>query len=263
MAKSFFNGINLQNQRITNLASPSASTDATNKQYVDNLVNGLDWKESVEAATTTNGTLATAFEADQVIDGYTLVAGDRILLKNQSDAEENGIYTVEVTGAPSRAADGLTGELTSNATVRVNQGTVNGDTAWTLTTNDPITVGTTEQTWVRSDAGTPYDAGAGLALSSGTFSVVAGSGIIADGSSTRIDPSVVSRHYATAIGNGSDTTITVTHNLGTRDVTVTLYAASGSYEEAETDIAHATTNTVTLTFASAPASGAWRVVVMG
>lgn len=260
--RKFFNGIDLQNNRAVNMASPSSSTDGTNKSYVDNLVNGLIWKAAVQAATTTNGTLASAYANGQVIDGYTLVTNDRILLKNQTAGAENGIYTVNGSGAPSRAADGTTGELTTNATVRVNNGSVNVDTAWSLTTIGTITVGTTSQTWVRSDSGTPYTAGNGLTLSSNIFSVVAGSGIIADGTSTRIDTSVVTRKFAVAVGDGSSTAITVTHNLATRDVSVTLYDAS-TFDEVETDINHATTNTVTLTFAAAPASNAFRCLVLG
>jgi hypothetical protein len=88
------NGLNLQSQRITSLADPSVATDATTKQYVDNLVNGLTWKEEVRVATTANGTLATAFANGQTVDGVALVTGDRILLKNQTTATENGIYVV-------------------------------------------------------------------------------------------------------------------------------------------------------------------------
>lgn len=262
MARKFFTSIDLQNNRAINVASPSSTTDAVNKQYVDNLVNGLTWKQAVEVATTTNGTLSTAYAAGQVIDGYTLTTNDRILIKNQTTASENGIYTVNASGAPTRSADGTTGELTGNSTVRVNRGSVNEDSAWTLTNDGTITVGSTAQVWVRSDSGTPYSAGNGLTLSSSTFSVNAGSGIIADGSSTRIDPSVVSRHYAAAIGDGSSTTLTVTHNLGTRDVNVVVYDAA-TYDVVTTDVNHATTNTVTITFGAAPASNSFRVVVVG
>jgi len=262
LARKFYNGIDLQNTRAINLASPSSSTDAVNKSYVDNLVNGLTWKTAVQAATTTSGTLASAYAAGSVIDGYTLVLGDRILIKNQASASENGIYTVNATGAPSRSADGATGELLTNATVRVNNGTVNVDTAWTLTTTGTITVGTTNQTWVRSDSGTPYSAGNGLTLTGNTFAVNPGLGIIADGASTRIDPAHGVLKYATDVGDGTSTTITVTHSLGTLDVIVWLFNKSTG-EVVETDVTNATTTTVTLVFASAPGSAAYRCVVHG
>lgn len=228
---------------------------------MDNLVNGQSWKQAVQAATTAAGTLSTSFAAGQVIDGYTLQTGDRILIKNQAAGAENGLFTVAATGAPNRAADGATGELLTNSTVRINNGTVNLDSAWTLTTVGTITVGTTSQTWVRSDSGTPYTAGNGLALSSNAFSVNAGSGIIADGTSTRIDTSVVTRHLAFNVGDGSSTTITLTHSFGTRDVMVALYDSS-TFAVVDTDVVNATTSTVTLTFASAPATNAFRAVIM-
>jgi hypothetical protein len=78
------NGLDLQSQKIINMADPSTGTDAATKQYVDNVARGLYWKQPVRVATTTNGTLATAFAAGQVVDGVTLVTGDRILLKDQT-----------------------------------------------------------------------------------------------------------------------------------------------------------------------------------
>lgn len=265
MARKFYTGIDLQNNRAINVASPSTSTDAANKQYVDNAINGMIWKAAVQAATTTDAPLATAYAQGQVVDGYSLVTNDRILIKNQTSgggAADNGIYTVNATGAPTRTADGATGELLTNSTVRVNYGTINQDTAWTLTTTGTITVGSTAQNWVQSNAGTPYSAGNGLSLASNAFAVVPGYGIIADGTSTRIDTSVIARKYSVNIGNGSATTLTVTHNFGTYAVVVQVYNAS-TYEQVEADVFHSTTNTVQVTFATAPATNSYTVVVMG
>lgn len=261
MATKFLNGIDASSQKIVNLASPSAANDAANKSYVDNLLAGLQWKAAVRAATTTSGTLSTSFASGSVIDGVTLVTGDRILLKNQSTGSENGIYTVNPTGAPTRAtdADGA-GELVPNATVLVSEGTTNADTAWTCTTNGSITIGTTATTWAQfGGGGAAYTAGNGLNLATNQFSVAAGTGITV-GSTVAIDPSVVVRKYAANVGDGTSTSITVTHNLNTRDVHVSLYNAS-TYEQVIPDITNATVNTVTLTFATAPTSSQYRVVV--
>jgi hypothetical protein len=230
---------------------------------VDNLVNGLSWKAAVDATTTTTQTLATDFAAGQVIDGVTLVTGMRVLAKNQTDATENGLYLVPASGAPTRTADGVTGELTTNATVRINRGT-QADQAWTLTTVGTITVGTTAQVWVRSDSGTPYTAGSGLDLTGNAFSVKTsvGGGILADGTSTRLDPTVAVLKHAQDVGNGSSTSITVTHGLGTLDVITSLYNKSTG-EVVDTDVTNATTTTVTLAFATAPATAAYRVIIHG
>lgn len=96
----------------------------------------------MRAATTANGTLATAFANGQVVDGVTLVTGDRILLKNQTAGAENGIYTVNASGAPTRSVDADTATDIADAVVYVSQGTTNADTGWKLVT-DNITLGTT------------------------------------------------------------------------------------------------------------------------
>ncbi|RVD39057.1 DUF2793 domain-containing protein [Mesorhizobium sp. M4A.F.Ca.ET.020.02.1.1] len=118
-------------------------TEQAVKGYVDGKVAGLSWKQAVRVATTANGTLSTAYENGDTIDGVTLVTGDRILIKNQSSGAENGIYTVNASGAPTRATDADAGAELVNATCYVSEGTANADTQWTCSTNAPITVGST------------------------------------------------------------------------------------------------------------------------
>lgn len=266
MARKILNGLDLQSQKITNLASPSAGTDAVNKNYVDDKVNGLAWKAPVRAATTAAGTLASSFANGSVIDGVTLATGDRILIKDQAAGAENGLYTVNASGAPTRAVDmDVTAEAVNNSTVLVMEGTANSDKSWTLSTNGTIVLGTTALTWVQvgGGSGTTYVAGNGLTESpAGTFNVGAGTGITVAADAISIDTSVVTRKYAVAVGDGSSTSITVTHNLNTRDVVVALYNAS-TFEVVECDVTNATVNTVTLTFAVAPTASQYRCVVMG
>ena len=129
---------------ITGLSAPSGGSDAANKDYVDALANGLDWKASVRVATTAAGVLATDFENLDTIDGVVLATGDRILLKNQTAGAENGIYVVAASGAPARSADAnVSAEVTSGMSCLVSEGTANADKVFVLTTNDPITLGTT------------------------------------------------------------------------------------------------------------------------
>lgn len=111
--------------------------------YAAVAASGASWKAPVRVATTAAGTLATSFENGDAVDGVTLVTGDRILIKNQSTASENGIYVVAASGAPARATDANTGSGLVNAGVFVSEGTANADTLWTCTTNAPITVGST------------------------------------------------------------------------------------------------------------------------
>jgi hypothetical protein len=107
------------------------------------------WKEPVRVATTANGTLASAFENGDSVDGVTLATGDRILLKNQSSASENGIYTVNASGAPTRASDADGGAELLGAAVAVTEGTANADTVWLCTANATISVGSTSLPWVK------------------------------------------------------------------------------------------------------------------
>ena len=97
--------VSLNSQKITNLATPTNATDAATKQYVDDTVASISWKNEVRVATTVAGTLASSFANGQAVDGITLATGDRILIKDQATQTENGIYTVNASGAPTRATD--------------------------------------------------------------------------------------------------------------------------------------------------------------
>lgn len=119
---------------------------------INNLQTGQFWKAACRVATTTAGTLATSFENGDTIDGVVLVTGDRILIKDQASALENGIYVVNASGAPTRSTDFDAGaDNLSGATVTIQEGTVNAERKFTCSTNNPITIGVTSITFV--DAG--------------------------------------------------------------------------------------------------------------
>ncbi len=109
---------------------------------VNALLAGRNWKEACRAATTVNGTLATAYENGDIIDGITLATGDRILIKNQTAQAENGIYTVNASGAPTRATDFDEDDEVAMAVVFIEEGTVQADTMWICTNDDPVDLGT-------------------------------------------------------------------------------------------------------------------------
>lgn len=263
MATLVTNGLHLNSQRITNLGTPSADSDAATKAYVDSVARGLDWKASVRAASTGNVNIASAPAA---IDDVTLASGSRVLLKDQTNAEENGIYTFSAAASPLvRATDADSdAEVTSGLAVTVTEGTDNNDQVWMLTTPDPIVLDTTELTFSQlGGGGGTYTAGAGIDLSGSEFTVEAGTGLAQEADGLAIDTNVVMRRYAANVGNGSNTAITVTHPLGTKDVNVQVYTNADPWDSVICDVTRPTTSTVTLTFATAPASNAYRVVVIG
>jgi hypothetical protein len=136
---------NMGGYSITNVVDPTNAQDAATKAYVDNASLGLEFKASVKVATTANITLSGA----QTIDGVSVVAGDRVLVKNQTSGSQNGLY-VAAAGAWARSTDAnASSNLTTGSFVYVDQGTSNGGTAWVLSTTGTITVGTTSVTFTQ------------------------------------------------------------------------------------------------------------------
>lgn len=166
--------VSLNNQRITGLATPTADTDAATKGYVDAARSGLDVKDSVRAATTANITLS----GTQTVDGVSLIAGDRVLVKDQSTGSQNGIYVV-AAGAWSRSTDAdANAEVTAGLFTFVEEGTVNADSGWVLATHGSITVGTTALSFVQFSGAGQITAGNGLTKTGNTIDVVGTAGRI-------------------------------------------------------------------------------------
>ena len=170
----------MNSQKITGLADGTASNDAVNKGQLDAAISGLHWKESVKAATTESGTLASDYANGDSIDGVSLSTGDRILIKNQTGAnqKQNGIYVVKASGAPDRASDMNEADEFSGSAVFVQQGSVNADTAWVCSNDGPVVVDTTNITFSQFSGGGSLTAGSGITISGNTISI--GTGAISD-----------------------------------------------------------------------------------
>lgn len=236
------NNLDANGLRVQNLADPLTAQEPATKGWTEALLQGWKWKDPVRAATTANITLSGA----QTIDGVSVIAGDRVLVKNQSTASANGIY-VAAAGSWTRASDfDISSELLL-ATCFVSEGTTLGNTAWTMTTDGPITLGTTGLTFTQTNGGTSYTAGTGISVAGNVIS---------------IDTAVTARKASAAIGDGTSTTLTFTHNLNTRDVVVSVYDAA-TYTGVICDWVANGVNTVQLTFATAPTTGQYRVTVVG
>lgn len=140
---------------ITNGADGSADTDFATVGQARQFAQVKDRKDAVDVATTANVNLSGGGLANgQTVDGQTLATGWRVLVKNQTTGSENGIYVVPASGAASRSADADTSaEVTSGLSTWVRTGTANGNQEWTLSTADPITLGTTSLTFVQTGSG--------------------------------------------------------------------------------------------------------------
>ena len=281
---------------------PSDPQDVATKAYVDGFASGLDVKASVRAATTANITLS----GEQTIDGVSVVAGDRVLVKNQTAGENNGIYVASASSwARSSDADSNT-EVTPNLFTFVEEGTANADSGWTLSNNGSITLGTTALTFSQFSGAGQITAGDGLTKTGNTINAVGTAGrvsvsanaididstyvgqdtittvgtittgtwngtdiAVADGGTGASDAAgaktnlgFMTRHAAN-VGNNSDVAIAVTHNLGTKDVTVQVHDNTTPFAQVWPDIEHTSTSVVTLQFAVAPTTNQYRVVVIG
>lgn len=153
--------------------TPTDDAHAATKSYVDSARSGLDVKQSVRAATTAPINLASDLEAGDTLDtNVTLVAGDRVLVKNQSTASENGIYVVQASGAAVRATDfDSNAEVTPGAFTFVEEGATNADSGWVLTTNGTINVGVTGLAFAQFSGAGQVTAGAGLTKTGNTLDV--------------------------------------------------------------------------------------------
>ncbi|WNV09599.1 hypothetical protein [Tardiphaga sp. 709] len=147
-------------------ADPAAPLQAATKQYVDAVAQGLDTKPSVIAATTASITLS----APQTIDGIAVIAGDRVLVKNQSTASQNGIYVV-AAGAWTRATDADAWTELPGAFVFVEKGTVNADCGFVCTVDAGGTIGSTNVTFAQFSGAGTYSATGGVTLTGTQFSL--------------------------------------------------------------------------------------------
>ena len=237
--------------------------------YVDGLVQGLSVKDSVRAATAVAGTLATSFENGDTVGGVTIATGDRILIKNQATATENGIYVVNASGAPTRAADAdpVASELEKGSYVLVTDGTY-AATGWVVTA---YSSGAT--TWTQFSAANEYTAGTNIAIAGNAISFdgilpVANGGTNANtaaGAKTSLGFTTKYAENNTLLQPASNVvTWVVTHGMASRDVNVQVYELS-TYEQVEVDVARTNTAAVTLTWVATAnvSADTYRVVVVG
>lgn len=248
--------------RVLNLPDPTLAQHAATKGYVDSAVEGLAWKDSARVATQANVNLASP---GATIDGVTMATNDRVLVRSQTTTSENGIYIWNGAATPmTRALDANTAAELKQAVVTVEEGTSAASTFRQTAIN--FTLGSGAVSWVSFGTSAP----AATETTAGIAEIATQAETDAGTDDTRfVTPLKLAtyagrlRRVSQTIGDGSATQYTITHNLNTRDVHVSVFRTSGAFDEVLVDKEATTVNSVTIRFAAAPALNAFRVVVLG
>ena len=220
-------------------------------------------KQPVDLVATSNQLTLSGLKS---VDGVLMQAGQRVLLTAQQASSANGIYVVG-TGEWSRGADMPAGSnLLPGTAVVVRSGNEHAQSIWQVAIPSAVTVGTGQQQWVESYTGKDpieYTANNGVQLNGTEFSVKLGasSGLIADSAGLRLDPSSAVRKVSLTVPSGS-TVATLTHNLGTSDITVS-FIDNASQEAVLVPWVVVNANAISCEFANAVTSGQYRCVVVG
>ena len=195
--------VSANSQKITNLATPTADGDAASKSYVDGVSQGLDIKGSCTAATTANITISTALNNGDTLDGVSLSTNDRVLVKDQSTASENGIYVVG--SSPARADDLAAGADAAGMFTFVEKGTINADNGFVCSSDKgSAVVGTNNLTYVQFSGAGQITAGDGLDKSANTLSVdlKSNGGLVIESTEIAVDLAASSITGTLAVSDG-------------------------------------------------------------
>ncbi len=249
-------------RRITNLAAAQAAGEPVVYEQLQAAIEGVAWKDNVRVAASTNITIASPGAA---IDGITMAANDRVLLRGQTSIPENGIYIWNGAATPmTRALDASTFDELESATVPVDEGTDAG-TKWRQTQVNGV-IGTNNVVWTADGTSAPAasEATPGIAEFATQAEVDTGT------DTTRtVRPSTLAswsgrmRRHTANIGDASATSFVLTHNFNNLDVQVYVYENTGSKRMVIAEVQHTGVNSVTVLFDTAPALNAYRVVVFG
>lgn len=263
MAKAVHSHLDFQNQvRIQNLPDPASAQEPATRAYVDSAIEGLAWKDSSRVATNSNLNLSSP---GATIDGITMVAADRVLVRAQTAPAENGIYVWNGAAvAMTRASDVNAAAELEQAVTTVEEGTNAGATFRQTAVN--LTLGTTAIVWTAFGVVAPAatESTAGIAEVATQAETDAGTD-----DARFVTPLKLAaysgrlRNVVATFGDGSATQYDITHNFNTRNVHVAVFRNSGNYDEILCDVGRPSVNAVRLNFQTAPTSNQFVCVVFG
>jgi hypothetical protein len=262
MAQPVLTNLDFNNvSKIVNLPNASATGEPVTFDQLNTALEGLSWKDSCRVATQSNTNLSSP---GATIDGITMAGGDRVLVRAQTAGAENGIYIWSGAAvAMTRSTDCSTAAELEQAVTSIEEGTSANSSYRQTAVN--LTLGTTTVTWVSFGNSVP----SASESTAGTIEIATQAETDTGTDDARaITPLKLAtwsgriKKYSTTVGDGSATSYTITHNLGTRDVVVNVYENAGSYRSVYVETQMSTTNTITLLFAAAPTSAAYKIVVI-
>jgi len=248
--------------RITNLPNATSDQEPATLAQLKSQIEGLAWKDSARVATQGNIDLSAP---GATVDGVSLSSNDRFLVKAQTTTTQNGIYIFNgAATVATRALDASTFDELESAVVTVDEGTDAG-TTWRQTGVNG-TIGSTAVEFVPFGIVTPQAS----ETTAGKIEIATQAETDAGTDDARaITPlklktwSGAPKRFQSLVGDGSNTSYTLTHNLGTRDLQVNVYRNSGNHDEVIVETRHTSTTQVTLVFSAAPAVDAYRAVILG
>lgn len=248
--------------RIANLPDGVNPQDPATVAQLASVNEGKSWKDSVRVATQGNVSIASPGAA---IDGVTMAANDRVLVRAQTSQPENGLYIWNGAATPmTRALDASTAKELEQAIVSVEEGTSAGLQYRQTQVN--FTLGSSNVVWTSFGTAAPpaSETTAGIAEIATQAETDAGTDDARFVTPLKLKTSsLLLRKFSATFGDGSATQYTITHNFNTEDVQVEVYRTSGNKDTIICDVDRTSVNAVRLTFASAPASNAFRCVVIG
>lgn len=247
-------------RKIINLPDGVNPQDAATVAQLNSAIEGTNWKDSVRVSTQGNINLASP---GATIDGIAMVANERVIVRSQTTAAENGIYIWNGAAvAMTRSLDANTSTELEQAITTVEEGTNAGVSYRQTLINFTLGSGSVNWTLYGAGAGPASETSAGIAEIATQAETDAGTDDARFVTPLKLAASpFAAKKIAANIGDGSATSYTVTHNFNTRDVRVEVVRTSGNFDTVVTEVQRTSVNAVTVIFDTAPASNAFRVLI--